>query len=88
MKKDQIERINALARKAKQGPLTPKEAAEQKALREEYLREFRAQFQSMLDHTVIQDPDGSRYPLNTLRKPDRKAGDGADTDAGSKPPQG
>lgn len=72
MEKEKIERINELARKAKNSGLTPEEAAEQKALREEYIKEFRAQFQSMLDHTVVQEPDGRRLPLNFFRKENGK----------------
>ena len=83
MKPEKIARINELARKAKQGGLTPDEAAEQKALRQEYLREIRIQFQSTLDHTVVQDPDGTRYPLNTFRKPGHR---NAEQDEGTSGP--
>ena len=42
MEKEKIDRINELGRIAKQRPLTEEEAAERAALREEYLRYFRA----------------------------------------------
>jgi uncharacterized protein YnzC (UPF0291/DUF896 family) len=42
MEKIKIDRINELARISKSRPLTEEEAKEQKALREEYLKEFRA----------------------------------------------
>ncbi len=42
MKKKKIDRINELGRLMKQRPLTEEEAAEQKQLREEYMKEFRA----------------------------------------------
>ena len=61
-------RINALAKKQKEEGLTPEEAAEQKALREEYLAEFRARLKNTLDNTVVQEPDGTRVPLNKFRK--------------------
>ncbi|MBE6530165.1 MAG: DUF896 domain-containing protein [Ruminococcaceae bacterium] len=61
-------RINALAKKQKAEGLTPEEAAEQKALREEYLAEFRANLKNTLDHTVVQEPDGNKIPLNAFRK--------------------
>lgn len=42
MEKEKIDRINALYEKSKKEGLTEEEAAEQKALREEYIAEFRA----------------------------------------------
>lgn len=63
MEKEKLNRINELARKSKAEPLSESELAEQKALREEYLREIRLSFGAMLDNTVIQYPDGSRKSL-------------------------
>lgn len=60
---DLLDRINALAAKAKTTGLTPDEKEEQTVLRKEYLAQFRANFASMLDHTVIQKPDGTKIPL-------------------------
>lgn len=68
MEKEKIERINELARKKKADGLTEAEAAEQALLREEYLRDFRAQFGKVLENTVIQYPDGSRTRLPDLKK--------------------
>lgn len=42
MEKEKIERINELGRLSKQRELTEEEKTEQRALREEYLKEFRA----------------------------------------------
>ena len=42
MDKIKVDRINELGRLAKTRELTEEEKAEQKALREEYLKEFRA----------------------------------------------
>ena len=42
MDKIKVDRINELARLAKERPLTDAEAGEQKALREEYFKEVRA----------------------------------------------
>ena len=42
MERSKIDRINELARIAKTRPLTEAEKAEQKALRDEYIAEFRA----------------------------------------------
>lgn len=64
MTKEAIERINALAHKSKTSEgLTPAERAEQMALREEYLAQFRASFTAQLEHTVIEYPDGKREKL-------------------------
>ena len=43
MEKEKIERINELGRLAKERELTEEEKAEQKALRDEYIAEVRAQ---------------------------------------------
>ena len=63
MEKEKIARINELARKSKEAPLTEEELAEQKALRDEYIAEIRASFGGMLDNTVIQRPDGTKERL-------------------------
>ena len=68
MEREKQLRINELAKKAKTSGLTPEEAAEQKQLREEYISEYLASLRSQLDHTVLQEPDGTRIPLSDLRK--------------------
>lgn len=69
MEQEKIDRINALARKAKEpGGLTPEETAERDALRREYVAACKASLMAHLDNTHIQYPDGSR------RKLERKAG--------------
>lgn len=61
MVKEKIDRINELAKKSKteQG-LTEQEKAEQKELRDEYIREYRAQFTGIMENTYIQRPDGTK----------------------------
>lgn len=63
MEKEKLDRINFLARKAKESELSEEEKAEQAALRKEYIAEFRASFGGILDNTVIKRPDGSKEPL-------------------------
>lgn len=65
MDKTQIDRINELARKKKTVGLTEEEAAEQAALRAQYIAEWRENTRAMLDGIVIQRPDGT---TETLRK--------------------
>lgn len=64
MIQEKIDRINALAKKAKtEEGLTEEEKKEQATLRAEYIAEFRASFANQLDHTVIQRPDGTKEKL-------------------------
>lgn len=63
MEQSKIERINALAHKAKTSGLTEAEIAERDALRKEYLADVRAAVQAQLDNTVVVEPDGTRRPL-------------------------
>ncbi|MBE6956291.1 MAG: DUF896 domain-containing protein [Ruminococcaceae bacterium] len=63
MTQEKIDRINALARKAKAEGLTAEEAAERDALRREYIESVTGNLRAQLDHTVIQHPNGTRTPL-------------------------
>lgn len=69
MDKKQIDRINELARKKKAGGLTVAEAAEQDALRKQYIAEWRENMRAMLDGVVIQRPDGTTEPLKKKTPP-------------------
>ncbi|MGI6173635.1 MAG: DUF896 domain-containing protein [Christensenellales bacterium] len=63
-----IDRINELARIAKERPLTPEEIEERARLRKEYLRAFREGAKQVLDNTVVQYPDGTKVPLTRKDK--------------------
>ena len=64
MTKEKIARINALAAKSKTPEgLTSAEKAEQQALRSEYVAEVRQSLKAQLDHTSIQEPDGTVHSL-------------------------
>ncbi|MGE5707852.1 MAG: DUF896 domain-containing protein [Bacteroidota bacterium] len=54
MTPERIARINELARKSKQEPLSPEEKAEQAALRQEYLEAVKANLRSALDGIVFE----------------------------------
>ena len=63
MEQTKIERINALARKAKAEGLTPAETAERDALRKEYVAAVRASLTGHLDNTWLVDEQGNKRPL-------------------------
>ena len=65
MEKKKIDRINALAKKAKAEGLTEEEKLEQKALREEYIAGFRRNLRGILDNTYIQTPDGEKKKVES-----------------------
>ena len=63
MEQSKIDRINALAKKAKTEGLTEAETAERKALREEYITAYRKSLRTQLDNMVIVEPNGERRKL-------------------------
>lgn len=63
MDKEQVARINELARRRKAGTLSPEEIIEHDALRRQYLDEFRENMRSVLENTYIERPDGTREKL-------------------------
>lgn len=68
MDEKKIERINELARLAKQRELTPGEQAERDVLRREYIDSFKASLKGTLDNTVIQYPDGTKKKVERKEK--------------------
>ena len=67
--KEQIDRINVLARKSKteQG-LTSEEKAEQKQLRDAYISAFKASLVANLENTYIVDEKGNKRKVEKKRK--------------------
>ena len=63
MEQKKIDRINALARKAKAGKLTPEELAERDQLRREYIDAVKASLVGQLENTYIVDEQGNKRPL-------------------------
>lgn len=68
MEQAKLDRINELARKSKVEDLTEEEKLEQKALREEYIKEFRLSMRGILNNTTIVSPDGSKERLSERSK--------------------
>lgn len=68
MEQKKLDRINEFARRVKAGEtLNEAELAERAALREEYIREFRASMTGILDNTVIVREDGTREAVKDRR---------------------
>lgn len=68
MDQKKLDRINELARKSKVEALTDEEKLEQKVLRDEYIKEFRASMRGILNNTTIVSPDGSKENLSDRAK--------------------
>ena len=68
MEKSKIDRINALAKKAKALGRTERETAERDALRKEYLADMRTAFKQQLDSTYVQTADGAKIPYAEYAK--------------------
>ncbi len=68
MEQSRIDRINELARLAKERPLTEEELAERDALRKEYIAAWRESTIAVLENTYIQTPDGKKHKLKKKEK--------------------
>ena len=68
MNDEKIKRINELYHKSKNEGLTPEEKEEQQMLRKEYIEAIRGNMRSTLDHTSIQNEDGTLTPLKIVRQ--------------------
>lgn len=68
MTKEQVARINELARKKKTVGLTESEVQEQAELRAQYLKDFREGFRQQLDNTYIQYQDGTKVRLQQKKE--------------------
>ena len=63
MEQKKIDRINELARKAKEGPLTEAEMEERALLRREYIDSVVGSLKCQLDNTYIMDKNGRKTKL-------------------------
>ena len=69
MENKKLNRINELAKLARERELTAEELSEREALRKEYIAEWRRGAEQVLDNTYIVGPDGKKRKLE--RKPRR-----------------
>lgn len=65
---EQIDRINALARKSKTEGLTEEEKAEQQKLRRAYIDSFKESLTAQLDNTYIIDETGHKKKVERKKK--------------------
>ncbi len=63
MEQSKIDRINELARLAKQRELTPAEQDERQKLRREYIDAFKASLVGTLESTYIVDENGNKRKI-------------------------
>lgn len=68
MEKIDLDRINELYKKSQTIGLTEEEKAEQKALREAYVRSVHNNLRGTLENISIKNPDGTITDLKDLRK--------------------
>lgn len=69
MESIKLDRINELARLAKERELTAEETAERAQLRKEYIEEWRRGAEQILDNTYIVTPDGKKTKLQKKTEP-------------------
>jgi len=63
MENSKLQRINELARIAKERELSPEEFEERALLRKEYIEEWKKGAVELLENTYIQTPDGKKHKL-------------------------
>ncbi len=63
MTPQEIARINELAKKAKEGTLTPEETEERAILRRKYIDSVVGSLRTQLDNTTVVNPDGTKEKL-------------------------
>ena len=68
MENSKLNRINELAKLAKERALTAEELSERDALRREYIAEWREGAKQVLDNTYLVTPDGKKHKLEERKK--------------------
>ena len=63
MEQTKLDRINELARLAKERELTEAEQTERAALRKEYIEDMKSSLRAQLERTSIKEPDGTIHKL-------------------------
>ena len=68
MENSKLNRMNELAKLAKERALTAEELSERDALRREYIAEWREGAKQVLDNTYLVTPDGKKHKLEKRKK--------------------
>ena len=68
MENSKLNRINELAKLAKERALTAEELSERDALRREYIAEWREGAKQVLDNTYLVTHDGKKHKLEKRKK--------------------
>ena len=71
---EKISRINELAKKKKEGKLTPTEEKEQQLLRQEYLEAFRGGMRNHIEGLKVVDKEGNDVTPEKLRAIQKEKG--------------
>lgn len=74
LSKEKLERINALAKKAKNEGLSESEKTEQQALRQEYLQTFRLGMRNHIEGLKFIDSEGSDVTPEKLKRIQKEKG--------------
>lgn len=74
LSKEKLERINALAKKAKNEGLSDAEKSEQQALRQEYLQTFRLGMRHHIEGLKFVDPEGTDVTPEKLKQIQKEKG--------------
>lgn len=74
MDQKRLDRINELAHKAKAEGLTAEETAERQALRDAYIKDFRASFRSQVEMLQVFDKDGKEVTPDKVKNIQREKG--------------
>ncbi|WP_028274835.1 DUF896 family protein [Atopococcus tabaci] len=74
LEKDQLDRINHLARKSRNEGLTEDEKIEQLKLREQYIQAFRNGFRNHIEGMKIVDEEGSDVTPDKLKRIQKEKG--------------
>ena len=71
---EKISRINELAKKKKEGKLTPPEEKEQQLLRQEYLEAFRGGMRNHIEGLKVVDEEGNDVTPDKLKAIQKEKG--------------